>query len=118
VWDLGERWTSWTGLPFVFAMWVARLGIDTAEIDAILAMARDKGLRHLQQIADREAPALEISTQMANTYLRDNLHFALGREERKGLRRFYQLCVDHQLAPKGVEFHLKDLAHGCSTKQS
>lgn len=22
-WDLGEEWFSWTGLPFVFAMWVA-----------------------------------------------------------------------------------------------
>src|SRR4051812_179455 len=21
-WDLGERWTDWTGLPFVFAMWI------------------------------------------------------------------------------------------------
>ena len=23
-WDLGEEWFNWTGLPFVFAMWVAR----------------------------------------------------------------------------------------------
>ena len=22
-WDLGEEWFAWTGLPFVFAMWVA-----------------------------------------------------------------------------------------------
>ena len=28
VWDLGEEWTRWTGLPFVFAMWVARPGVD------------------------------------------------------------------------------------------
>ena len=24
VWDLGDEWCRWTGLPFVFAMWVAR----------------------------------------------------------------------------------------------
>jgi chorismate dehydratase len=24
-WDLGEEWFQWTGLPFVFAMWVARV---------------------------------------------------------------------------------------------
>ncbi len=27
-WDLGEEWFSWTGLPFVFAMWVANDGIS------------------------------------------------------------------------------------------
>ncbi len=25
-WDLGEEWFEWTGLPFVFAMWVGRRG--------------------------------------------------------------------------------------------
>src|SRR4051794_24723761 len=24
IWDLGERWSDWTGLPFVFAMWITR----------------------------------------------------------------------------------------------
>ncbi len=28
VWDLGERWTDWTRLPFVFAMWIAREGVE------------------------------------------------------------------------------------------
>jgi chorismate dehydratase len=25
-WDLGQEWFEWTGLPFVFAMWVAKIG--------------------------------------------------------------------------------------------
>src|SRR4051812_40252686 len=29
-WDLGERWLDWTGLPFVFAMWIAGIGADTS----------------------------------------------------------------------------------------
>ena len=32
VWDLGDRWCRWAELPFVFAMWVARPGIDTDEV--------------------------------------------------------------------------------------
>ena len=28
VWDLGDRWCRWAELPFVFAMWVARPGVD------------------------------------------------------------------------------------------
>jgi chorismate dehydratase len=29
-WDLGEEWFEWTGLPFVFAMWVANDGTSIA----------------------------------------------------------------------------------------
>jgi chorismate dehydratase len=116
VWDLGEVWHRWTELPFVFAMWIARPDIETAEIATVLTAARDQGVRHLKQIAEREAPALEISSELADTYLRDNLHFALGRKERDGLRRFYRLCVDHQLAPRGLETQLEIIADGCPAK--
>src|SRR5688572_30474580 len=39
VWDLGEQWTEWTGLPFVFAMWVARDGVDVPEVAGLLEAA-------------------------------------------------------------------------------
>jgi chorismate dehydratase len=113
VWDLGEIWHRWTGLPFVFAMWIARPDLETAEISTVLTAARNQGIRHLKQIAIGEAPALEISSELANTYLSDNLHFALGRKERDGLLRFYRLCVSHQLAPPGLETQLEEIAHGC-----
>jgi chorismate dehydratase len=103
VWDLGERWSEWTGLPFVFAMWVARPDIDVAEVGAILDAARDQGVRRLGEIATREAQLLGISTELATQYMRDNLHFTLGREERAGLRKFYELCVAHGIAQGGLE---------------
>jgi len=31
VYDLAEEWEAWQGLPFVFAVWVARDGVDAAE---------------------------------------------------------------------------------------
>jgi chorismate dehydratase len=103
VWDLGERWTSWTGLPFVFAMWVAREGINVSQVAALLEAARDRGVAAVDEIADREAPLVAISRELALQYLRENLHFRLGREERAGLRKFYELCVAHGLAPRGLE---------------
>lgn len=102
VWDLGERWLRWTGLPFVFAAWVARHGLPTSEIAATLSSARDNGLRHLAEIAAREATPLGVPLELAGRYLRENLHFTLGREERAGLLRFHQLCVAHQLAPQSA----------------
>ncbi len=56
-------------------------------------------LRQFAQIAAREAEMLGITRELATRYLRENLHFKLGRKERDGLRKFYQLCVKHGLAP-------------------
>jgi chorismate dehydratase len=84
-------------------MWVARDGIDVAEVAAMLEGARDRGVAAVDEIAAREAPLVGISRELAAQYLRENLHFTLGREERAGLRRFYELCVKHELAPAGLE---------------
>jgi chorismate dehydratase len=115
VWDLGERWCEWTGLPFVFAMWVARKGADVGEITEVLSAARDQGVRHLSAIAEREAPLVGIAIELATQYLRDNLHFALGAKERAGLLRFYELCVAHGLSPPGLESVVSKAgrANGC-----
>jgi chorismate dehydratase len=102
IWDLGEKWSEWTGLPFVFAMWVARPGVDPVEVGSILEAARDVGQRRLDEIASHEAPLLGISTDLAVRYMRDNLHFRIGTAERAGLRKFYELCVRHGIAPAGL----------------
>jgi chorismate dehydratase len=101
IWDLGQRWTEWAGLPFVFAMWVARAGADVGELATVLTAARDNGVRNLEHIADREGPLVGVSPELALSYFRDNLHFKFGKEERAGLRKFYALCVRHGLAPSG-----------------
>ncbi len=103
VWDLGDRWCDWTGLPFVFAMWIARSGVAVGEVADVLGSARDNGLRHLSEIAEREGPLVGVSQKLAVSYFRDNLHFVLGDKERAGLRKFYALCVKHGLAPTGSE---------------
>jgi len=107
VWDLGEEWVRWSGLPFVFAMWTARTGLDLAGVDAALEAARDAGERHLDEIAAREAPPLGLSEQTCLGYLRDNLYFHLGPREWQGLALFHQLAQKLNLAPAGV--HLGSL---------
>jgi chorismate dehydratase len=106
VWDLGKKWCDWTALPFVFAMWIARAGIDVGEVTAVLSTARDNGVRRFAEIAEREGPLVGVSRELALGYFRDNLHFALGNDERAGLRKFYALCVKHGLAPAGGEARL------------
>jgi chorismate dehydratase len=94
VWDLGEEWLKETGLPFVFAMWVARKGAaDSPEAARLFSEARDRGLANLTEIAEREAPRVGLSPAVCLSYLRDNLHFTLGREERRGLALFHRLAA-------------------------
>lgn len=103
VWDLGDEWVRWTGLPFVFAMWTARAGCDLRGLDAGLERARDAGLAHLDEIAAREAPPLGLTKPECLAYLRDNLHFVLADSELRGLERFHKLAQKLNLAPAGVE---------------
>ncbi|MEZ6049161.1 MAG: menaquinone biosynthesis protein [Planctomycetaceae bacterium] len=93
VWDLGEEWYNWTGLPFVFAAWAARRGVELGDLAEVLSDARDLGVQNLQEIAESEAPKLNISPQLAENYLRHNLHFHLGSAERNGLRLFQDLAT-------------------------
>jgi chorismate dehydratase len=103
VWDLGERWMKMTGLPFVFAMWIARPGVDLREFDALLSKARDEGVKRIPDIARLEAADGWISLQDCLVYLRDHLHFHLGPLERQGLELFYKRAELHGFVPCGAK---------------
>ncbi len=97
VWDLGEVWKKWTGLPFVFSMWVARPEVASRALTQRLTAARDEGLTMLAAIADSAAQQLGLPASECLSYLRDNLRFRLGPTERQGLMRYYQLAVRHHM---------------------
>ncbi len=101
-WDLGEQWFAWTGLPFVFAMWIARRSVALDGLDELLCAARDEGCRRFHQIARREAPILGLSEADCLSYLEDHLVFRLGPEEQQGLETFCRLAARHRLIPTGV----------------
>jgi chorismate dehydratase len=96
-WDLGEEWSCWTRLPFVFALWAARPHAESERIDRALASARDEGLTCLEEIARLAAPEVGLPESACLSYLRDNLEFHLGPRQRAGLERFFELARRHGL---------------------
>ncbi|MBM4003614.1 MAG: menaquinone biosynthesis protein [Planctomycetes bacterium] len=98
-WDLGDEWTRWCQLPFVFAMWIGRKDRDWSELDLALRQARDAGVRDLDSIAAAEATLVGLSPKECLVYLRDNLHFQLGNSERNGLELFRRRAQNLGLAP-------------------
>ena len=107
-WDLGEIWSEWTGLPFVFALWATRPGTPLGRVEEALVSARDRGIQRLDLIADREAPELGIPATDAAGYLHNNLHFHLGHAERHGLELFHRLAVAQGLASESIDVMFRD----------
>ena len=107
VWDLGDEWCRSTELPFVFAMWVARAGIEIQPLATVLGEVRDQGVAELDTIVATESAALGMTRPQCESYLRDNLHFRLGEAERSGLERFRRQAAQYGLLP-GFEEHFGD----------
>lgn len=107
--DLGKFWYEWTGLPFVFAMWVARREASTEGVEEALSHARDLGLANVAEIAREEAPRLGLTESVAYNYLTRNLHYHLTSAERSGLKLFYSLAAKHNLVKPNVDIVFRDL---------
>ena len=100
VWDLGDEWTKWADLPFVFAMWVGRAGAVYNGLEAALRASRDRGVANLAQIAQVEAAPLGLTVPQCLTYLRDHLYFYFGEREQQGLDLFHRHALQLGLAPE------------------
>lgn len=90
--DLGQAWKELTGLPFVFAVWTARDGIDLGDLPTKLARAHEAGLAHVDELVAREAPPRGWPVDIARKYLTDYLRFPIGERELDAIRRFHQMA--------------------------
>ncbi len=100
--DLGKAWWDHTGLPFVFAIWMARASIDPA-LARLAAAALDYQRRHneerLEGIAHRAASRTKWPVDLARTYLRDHLVYDVTPRRLEGLELFYRKAHQHGLIP-------------------
>jgi len=98
--DLGELWHEMTGLPFVFAAWMARADADPQRIGPAAA-ALDRQLRHnrmrMDQIIARWAEARNWPIDLAGEYLKQRLRFQLDDQALAGLELFYDKAAAHGL---------------------
>ena len=100
--DLGQWWQEATGLPFVFAMWVARPGIELGNLESILADSREDGVRDIDSIARAEAGPNGLTIDDLKRYFTDNLHFYLGEPERQALAAFHAGLIETGQATAAV----------------
>ncbi len=65
--DLAEAWAEMTGLPFVFALWVVRAGVDLGDLPEALARCRAEGLAHADDAGARRTGRGSASTSRSAT---------------------------------------------------
>jgi chorismate dehydratase len=98
--DLGQAWREWTGLPFVFAVWVLRKNLPAENRQTLLGFLKTSlgaGEQNLEEIAGRYEEQHQGRLGDAG-YLASYLArftYRLGPFEEEGLRRFEQLLKEN-----------------------
>jgi len=104
--DLGEAWTSATGLPFVFAAWAARVGVIDRDLYGTLHASRREGTRSLDRIAEEYAWRGRRDPELARRYLTEHIHYRLGAAELDAIRRFLAVAARLGLVPQAPDVRL------------
>ena len=98
--DLGQSWTAYSGLPFVYALWVGHEGaIGTADIDVLVAAGLD-GAAHPDEVARQYFAGTPQWVDLGSRYLRDNVKYGFGERQLAGLTRFYREASELGLVPE------------------
>jgi len=85
VYDLGEAWKAFTGLPFVFAAWISNKPLDAGFIRR-WDEANLMGLQHIDKVVgENPFPVFDL-----HAYFTRYLDYKLDDRKRQGLQQFLQ----------------------------
>ena len=105
--DLGAAWKEMTGLPFVFAVWMAREGVPLGTLPERLKRSKRQGLEHLAEIVEKHAVPRGWPAGIAMQYLGDYLKYDVGQKQLEAIRLFHQLAAKYQIieAPRELRIY-------------
>lgn len=87
--DLSEEWFNFTGLPFVFAVWVSTKNVSD-EFQNEFNKALEFGADNIAEIIEREQnnyPNVNI-----NNYFNQNISFIFDEKKKAGMNKFLELA--------------------------
>lgn len=88
VYDLSEEWFKYCGLPFVFAAWVGRKGLNDDFLNQF-EKALQFGLSQKQLVINEFQKNMDITFDVAH-YLNTSIQYELDENKMKGLTLFHQ----------------------------
>ena len=85
-----------TRLPFVYAVWALRRGLENESLRQHLREAKSFGLDTLDHIISNRP---EYDYDFRKDYLGWHIHYHLGDDEKRGLAKFMELLRKHGFGP-------------------
>jgi len=96
IFDLGTAWYELTQLPFVYAVWALRRGIENKALCSELRQAKHFGLETLDYVIETHG---EYDEDFRRDYLGWHVHYHLASDEKRGIAKFSDLLRKHGLGP-------------------
>jgi chorismate dehydratase len=113
IYDVVGEWRKFSSLPAVMAVWAARPEVVTPELLADFSASRDFGLSQIAAICLEAARELKLPQPVLESYLRHNIDFSLGEENRRGLERYF-----HEAAKLDLIVQEKKIEWATMTKEA
>jgi chorismate dehydratase len=96
IFDLGYAWLELTNLPFVYAVWALRQGMENKELRHELRAAKHFGLEALEHIIETRE---EFDADFRRDYFEWHIHYHLAEDEKRAIAKFCELLRKHNLGP-------------------
>lgn len=113
IFDLGDLWSRYTGLPFVFALWMIRKEVvshhqcDLQQLGEQLMASRSQVLNNPQPYAQQAAKETGFSVDTIIAYW-NTIDYDFGPSHKQGLKLFFDLCFKHGLLKDQPMLHFLD----------
>ena len=96
IFDLGLAWSEMTDLPFVYAVWALRRGIENTGLRSELRQAKRFGMETLEHIIETRE---EFDEDFRRDYFEWHIQYHLGEDEKRAIAKFCELLGKHGLGP-------------------
>ena len=96
IFDLGLAWTELTNLPFVYAVWALRRGIENKELRRELRQAKRFGMETLDYLIETRP---EFDADFRRDYFEWHIQYHLGEDEKRAIAKFCELLRKLSLGP-------------------
>jgi chorismate dehydratase len=96
IFDLGAAWLELTNLPFVYAVWALRRGVENKELRAELREAKNFGIETLDYLIETRE---EFDEDFRRDYFEWHIHYHLAEDEKRAIAKFCELLQKHGLGP-------------------
>ncbi|HXF09791.1 MAG TPA: menaquinone biosynthesis protein [Desulfuromonadaceae bacterium] len=94
IFDLGAEWTETTRLPFVYAVWALRRGVENTALRRELRESKKFGIETIDYLIETRE---EFDEDFRRDYFDWNIQYNVGEDAKRGIARFCELLRKHNL---------------------